>query len=254
MDIISHRANGFGCYENSLQGFVEALKSNIRHIEIDLRLTKDNVYIANHDPSFRKRLLRRYFYKSDFRDLQFKFHSIKTYLDLFQETKNKVLHLDIKDQGREIELVKELEKRNLINRVVIISWVPKILINIKKYNPKLKTSFVFVPFIKFKNFKLPFLHHLRPLVYVDDLNVDTFDSKFSKGYSHAHFFSKLPDIDVDYINIPITFQTMKIVDEAKQKNIGVNLFTVNNKNSLNKFVKKGINAIYTNVPLTLIKF
>src|SRR3989344_719805 len=111
MNIISHRANGFGYKENSLKGFLAALSSDAPEIEIDLRLTKDNVYVANHNPRYRHRFLKRKISKRNFEKVQFKINSLKTYLDLFEDFDNKILHLDIKDVGCEHELIKELKQR-----------------------------------------------------------------------------------------------------------------------------------------------
>jgi len=249
MRIVSHRANGFGFQENSIKAFVEALKSSIETIEIDLRLTKDNVYVANHDPSFRKNLFRRFIHESDFKDIQFRFHSIKSYLDLFQETPNKHLRLDIKDQGKEIELVKELKKRNLIDRVTIISWLPKVLENVRNVEPNIKTSFIFVPFMKTGSFRInAFLHHLKPLIFMDDLNLKNFNKKHAKGYSHIHLFSGLPDIDVDSFDIPHLFLNQRVLNMAKERDIPINVFTINNKHSYKKFLDLGINYLTTDNP------
>jgi len=252
MNIISHRANGFGHPANSLSAFVSALKSPVKEIEIDVRLTKDNVFVVHHDPSFRKYFFHKFISRKNFKEIQFKFNTLKTYLDYFEGT-DKILHLDIKDHGCEKQLINELKTRNLIDRVSICSYTPKILEGIQKYNSEIKTSLTFVPFVRFHKLALKrIMHHMKPLVYFNNLNLEDFQNKYSKGFSHVHFFSKIPDLNVDAFNIPHVFLNKNILKEAKYKGQKINLFTINKQETLQKYRGLEINSIFSNNPLTFL--
>ena len=48
--LLSHRIRSFGRSEASISAFKEALKSEIKFIEIDTRHTHDNEIVVLHDP------------------------------------------------------------------------------------------------------------------------------------------------------------------------------------------------------------
>lgn len=54
IDIIAHRSGGDLAAENSLEGLLEAIKEGATWSEIDIQRTKDGHYIINHDNDFRR--------------------------------------------------------------------------------------------------------------------------------------------------------------------------------------------------------
>ena len=75
-----------------------------------------------------------------------------------------------------------------------------------------------------------------------------FNKKHAKGYSHIHLFSGLPDIDVDSFDIPHLFLNQRVLNMAKERDIPINVFTINNKHSYKKFLDLGINYLTTDNP------
>lgn len=54
MKIIAHRGNDNIHRENSIKGIINSLnKEYIDGAEFDIRLTKDNIFVLNHDPIYR---------------------------------------------------------------------------------------------------------------------------------------------------------------------------------------------------------
>lgn len=54
VEVIGHRAGGFGTPENSFSGLAFAEANGVWAVEIDVQRTSDGVYILNHDETFRR--------------------------------------------------------------------------------------------------------------------------------------------------------------------------------------------------------
>ena len=85
-------------------------------------------------------------------------------------------------------------------------------------------------------------------LHFNDLNLDM-NKKFHKGYSHAHIFSDVPEIDVNYLNIPYFLYNNRLAESIDRKGVKLNLFTINSRKVYTQFVNKGLNAFYTDRPL-----
>ena len=135
--VLSHRALGFGYRENTLKAFKEAMNSDVEEIELDFRLTKDNVYVCNHDPELmisttRKLLLCKCTF-DQINQKRKRIASLEEILAYFAAHKqNRTLNIDIKDYGNEEEIIRLIRKYHLKENVVLISWIPKVLERIRR--------------------------------------------------------------------------------------------------------------------------
>ena len=48
--LLSHRARISGFPENNIEGFKEVLKTGVKFIELDVRISKDKTFFLNHSP------------------------------------------------------------------------------------------------------------------------------------------------------------------------------------------------------------
>jgi glycerophosphoryl diester phosphodiesterase len=147
MLIVSHRCLGFEASENSLRGFIGALGSAVDQIEIDLRLTLDNRYVALHLPYYftRKGKVRLIARRSFQKARQDNILTLDEILDAYSSAdSSKILRLEVKVSGQERELVQILENRGLINQVVIASWSLTILQKFAQINSALSLSYSFL--------------------------------------------------------------------------------------------------------------
>jgi glycerophosphoryl diester phosphodiesterase len=147
MLIVSHRCLGFEASENSLRGFVGALSSAVDQIEVDLRLTCDNHYVALHLPYYftRKGKIRLIAHRTFQKARRDNILTLDEILDAYVHSGcSKVLRLEVKVSGQEQELVRILEDRKLIGQVVVASWSCTILQQFAKISPALQLSYSFL--------------------------------------------------------------------------------------------------------------
>ena len=116
--ILSHRAQGFGYKENSIKAIKHTLRTKIKFIEIDVRLTKDNIYVLTHYP---------YYYDEHHNLIYIKdktYNQQKDNLEKFEnilpslKKSNKTLLIDIKDYGAEQSLIKLIKKHKLQKQII----------------------------------------------------------------------------------------------------------------------------------------
>ncbi len=153
MKIVSHRFRGFGEFENSPDAFNNALEQGVCAFEFDVRVTKDNALLINHDP----------FIKLDAKNKVnlTKINSIELYkarginsntplpsylselLDLFvsKGKEKSLIFIDVKDFGAEKEIYQLLAERKLIKSTVIVSWLPEVLFAFHKIDKNLPLCF-----------------------------------------------------------------------------------------------------------------
>lgn len=187
--LISHRLRGFDEHDATRIGLINALTSGIKYIEIDLRITKDKQIVINHDPH-----LKEHFDSSQFiseltldkiKKIKYKnsnstesILTLQELLDLFNQHKknDSFLFLDIKEYGLEEKIISEIINRNLLNNIIIISWLPEVIYKIHSINPDIKLCFSFIPVLnQLKYFLLKFSF--------DKIHFNKFISLLSKLFS-----------------------------------------------------------------------
>ncbi|MBI2420452.1 MAG: hypothetical protein HYV28_21535 [Ignavibacteriales bacterium] len=136
--IISHRLRGFDIHDATLSGLQKALNLGILGIETDTRQTQDGVIVLNHDAHLQEHFNSRELIANIHYDRlktiphKYKTSSILTLSRLLlemEESPNKActLFLDVKESGYESEIVTLLDKHCMLNRTVIVSWLPEVL-------------------------------------------------------------------------------------------------------------------------------
>ena len=213
--LLSHRGRGFNFEENTLEVVRKIISLDIKYVEIDVRLSKDNVYFLYHNPIFKDG-----FKKFNFKDLNSteiekikykktgqKIPKLEEILKIFKSEKKEgqILAIDLKDFGREEELLNLIQKYDLLKSVILFSWTPQSLFKFDKIfqeKPEYKipiffshtridsifNHFFFTYFINlFKNFvSFKDILFLNNYTYKKDLG------KFSKGYRHVVYFEEFP--------------------------------------------------------------
>lgn len=157
---VAHRGTVFTKAENSLEGFIDAYNNGATHIEIDIRLTKDKQIVIMHDESI-DRTTTGSGNVAQLTLSQIKQYKIDSYLkgsienskdyanipsleEVFNEFKDKDVVLVVEIKSYEVELIEELKK--LINKyemadnMVVISFHNSQLVNMKNIIPEVPTS------------------------------------------------------------------------------------------------------------------
>lgn len=281
--LISHRLRGFDKHDATRTGLINALSLGIKYIEIDLRITKDKQIVINHDPHLQEHFTSSEFISNltldEIKKIKYKnsdskesILTLQELLDLFLEHKkdNSHLFLDIKEFGLEEIIISEIRKRNLLNNVIIISWLPEILFKIHSLEPTIKLCFSFFPVLnQFKYFfwKLSFdkIHLNKFILFLskslsikkinyfeytnfifNDYNRNETDSYKSEDYlgkDYEHIISKELSGDLltilqksnGIICVPYKLINNKFIDEYHKLGIRVMVFSINDEEVLNKY-------------------
>ncbi len=218
--LLSHRNRISGFQENTLDGFAYVLNTEIKYIEMDVRLSADNIYFVYHDPYFKDGLKRFRFYDKTLNEIKkerynknkIRISELEDILSYFSKNKKKtqILALDLKDFGEEEILINLIEKYNLINFVELYTWTPQIILKLNEIFKKRKISipiyfshvrtdsiFRYILIPQFLNWRKYFLSFFD-FVLIGNHNYKTPLGKYAKGYRHVPYFFELPE---EIINI-----------------------------------------------------
>ncbi len=99
MKIIAHRGNDSIHRENSLNAIINCLNTQyIDGVEFDVRLTKDNKFIINHDPFYHEYFIRN----TSSKKLQNKgLNTLEEVLDKIDS--DKIILIEVKEEGKKIK-------------------------------------------------------------------------------------------------------------------------------------------------------
>lgn len=159
-NIIAHRGNSNAAPENTLSALSSAIDVKADGAEIDVRMTKDGEIVLMHD----SKLLRTAGVNSHVNQLnyselsdidvgswfspEFKGERIPTLMEALDLCKDKLnLMIEVKsDKNKEHEIAKKVlenvEAMGMEDDVIIASFNPKVLDEVKKYNKKILTCLI----------------------------------------------------------------------------------------------------------------
>ncbi len=147
--IIGHRGACYYKPENTISSFKKALQLRCKHIECDVRLTKDKKVIIIHDETL-DRTTNGHGKVKDFtlKDLKKldagnkqKIPTLQDYINLL---KNKAIMVIELKENIVNNILNIISKNKIQDQVIIISFHNNYLRKIKKLNPKIKTGFLSV--------------------------------------------------------------------------------------------------------------
>lgn len=225
-NIVAHRGywDCAGSAQNSITSLKLADKIGCYGSEFDVHLTKDNVIVVHHDPNVGKIDIQTSTYKAlkkeRLRNGE-KIPTLEQYLDAAKDLKCKLV-LEIKKQkvqSHEDSLVRQtvdmVKAKGLLNRMVWISFSGK---------------------------ACELLHQLLPDAHIQYLNGD-WDPKTvkAKGLSGIDYEQKVMALHPEWIK------------ECHDLGLVVNVWTVNDLNTINQFIKAGVDFITTNAPVEGLK-
>ncbi len=237
--VIAHRGFSGVAPENTLISFQKAIDVGADMIEFDVSLSKDGIPVVIHDKTINRTTnskgkvedftldqLKAFdagsWYKEQFSD-----QKIPTLEEVIQLSKGKImLNIEIKKysvkrnikiDGLEYKIVKLIEKHDMVNNVLISSFSKMAIQRIREFNSDIPVAYLY-------------RFGLSPRI------IESFDKigiySFNQG---KRSFSK------------------KVVKDLHEKGIKLNLYTINQKREMKKFIKSGVDGIITNYPDKLIQ-
>jgi len=268
-EILSHRLRGFDTFEHTEKAIRKAVKSDILYLEIDTRVTKDGVIFVCHDAIYEtidknkinitqvnSSLIYKKPHKTGHQLL-----ILDRLLKIFSTriNQNQKLCIDIKDFGYEKEHLKLVQKYNLADNIIWVSWIPQTLLVLHKLVPTMPKVLSFMPLQKFgiigsifekiSIIKIPFINIV--VMGKKYFNTDLKKKNFAVGFQHAYLAKEL---SLELLNIlkesngGICIQKEFFTDEikrySKQNHLALLLFSINSKEEYEHYSKYNANILF----------
>jgi glycerophosphoryl diester phosphodiesterase len=161
--IICHRGVHYTEKENTLPAFKQSLKFD--GAELDVRQTKDGKIVVSHDATLSRVFnVNARIKSSDYKEIKI----IPLLSQALKVLKSKFVMVEIKEEGIEEKVLKEVKKSKAEN-VMIISFLENSLKKVRKLDGKIKTGLITIsPFkavdeaVKLKCNAVCFFHKIAP--------------------------------------------------------------------------------------------
>ncbi|MFX1312096.1 MAG: glycerophosphodiester phosphodiesterase, partial [Promethearchaeota archaeon] len=231
--IIAHRGASSLAPENTLKAFQKAIDLKADYIEFDVFESIDGELVITHDSDVSRITGHTGFVEKmtlkELRELDFgEGEKIPIFQDVIDLTKNEInLLIELKSKNIGEKIVRILRDIDLIDNTIISSFIFKELIKIKKLEPKLQFASL-IPYegTLYGNQKWQNWYIKRKAI----------DEASKNKFTFIHpFFFLVDDQFIEY---------------AHQKNLKINVWTVDLKLKIKNLIKKGVDGIITNnVPI-----
>lgn len=227
----AHRGFSSKFPENTMLAFEKAIEAGAHGIELDVHFTKDKEVVIIHDETIDRTtdsqgLVVDYTYKelSKFNAFgafagEFEFQRIPTlreYFELIARVEGFMTNIELKTgideyAGIEKAVLDLIDEFSLRNRVIVSSFNHFSVLRFKEIAPDVKCGF---------------LEESRII------NFGEYAAKHNVEFVHPMHWNLTDDV----------------IDEIKSSNIGINTWTVNEKDHMRTLIKKGVDAIISNFP------
>tara|TARA_Y100001960_G_scaffold118645_1_gene127018 strand:- start:115 stop:798 length:684 start_codon:yes stop_codon:yes gene_type:complete len=224
MLILGHRGAPSIKPENTLASFEAALAHNVDGIELDIQLTSDGQIIVYHDFEILDTNNTAHLISSlSLNEIQsvsptLKIPTLQDVCEMFPRTK--IFNIEIKSQALDnADIIQKtlslIEKYNFIDNVIVSSFNPFVLLNIKKKAPNIK----------------------RGLLWTGNN---------SEGWFVTH--STYSQIKPYSFHANIEYLDSNLAQWALQHDLQIFVYTVNTKPDLEKAYKLNVHGIFTDFP------
>ena len=233
--ILAHRGYNKKYPENTLLAFKKAIEAKADYIELDVRLTKDQILVVNHDKSTLRITGKNYIVaNTDYkilRSLDFgQGEKIPTMEEVLDLCKGKIgVQIELTNSGTAKPMVDLVTKFKMENEVLFSSFYHAEIAKVKELNPNLVCTVLEPSLLSF--------------------------SSIMKGIVNPQsFFSDARKLEVEGINPPFPFVTKAFCRKAHKLGLFVLPFTVDSPILWGKLIAAGADGIFTNDPGKLYAF
>ena len=238
-NIISHRGANKYAPQNTIPAFKKSLEIGVDGFETDVHLTVDGHVVICHNYTVdetsdgfgnisdmtleRVRELDFGSYYSD-KFIGTKAPLLSEFLELCTDDSIKVMNIEIKKplDGNTIiadKTISAVKEAGLFDKVLISSFDPEILLRCKEVDAGCKTGFLYSP-----------------------------DRKVCYKKMITDYVGYAKELKVDYLHPHYLMVTERYVKALHDNGIGVNPWTVDDKETARKLLSYGVDGLITNVP------
>ncbi len=221
--IFAHRGACNLAHENTMEAFKKAYELNVDGIELDLRKTKDNIIIVNHNPNVDELIISDNTYESLTEYTLKQNYIMPKFEDVVKEFGGKIfLDIEIKEPGFEKEVIEQMLKKTNIDMFMIRSFNKDIIIKVKEINKDITTALILGE------------KHLKYGIF----------SRLFDIFPKKHIKMTKCDIISPYIGL-LLFSYLR---RMKKMGIRVSVWTVNSPKLMKKLISANVDYIITNYP------
>lgn len=226
----AHRGASKYFPENTILAFKEAIKTGATGIELDVHKTKDNILVVIHDEDIQRTFKGKGLVKDmtlkelrsfkcrniNFEEnLECRLPTLEDVLELIKDT-NIILNIEIKTdkihyEGIEKDVIDMINKYKLKEKVIISSFNHESIKICREIDDKIQIGLL-----------------------------------YEKPIEDVIKYAKV--LGVDAIHPDLRLVSEKLIIEAKENNIKVNVYTVNYPEYMKILIKAGVNGIITDYP------
>ena len=213
---IGHRGAKAYAPENTMASFKKALEIGVDAVELDVRKTKDNFLVVIHDEDVKrttnKEGLVRELTLKEIKNLSTegneKIPTLEEALD-FLDKKVKVL-IELKEAGVEAQVLDIVCKKGVEKNVVITSFLEEALKKVRELNDEIATGLIYA--------------------------------------SHKNPVRAALELKANYLLPLYRFTHTANVEKAHQNGLKVMVWTINNPEEVEEYIKKGVDGIASDKP------
>ncbi|OGK19780.1 hypothetical protein A3C23_01605 [Candidatus Roizmanbacteria bacterium RIFCSPHIGHO2_02_FULL_37_13b] len=233
--VIAHRAGGKGLSENRIETIKKTLlKDYVDGIEIDIRLTKDNVLVVHHDRGVYINGSRIWIDKVEYSTIKhLGVPTFKEVLNLFNESK-KIINIDIKEERCIKPMIEIIKHGHLNNTYFIDCFDVDALLKLQHEIPKGEYFLSLNPKDTF-DFNRRFF--LRVLMLLMALLFSQFIVYFLR--------KKVQKVKINGISIYHKFATKTFIRDLKSFNFKVFVWGTDRELEIQKFILSDVDGIKT---------
>lgn len=216
--VLGHRGAPAYEPENTLASFKKAIELGVDQIELDLRFSKDSKLVVIHDEKLDRTTngkgLVREFTLAELKKLDAgkgeKIPTLQEVIDLIRD-KGIFLQIELKESNMQRHLLDLIQKNNLEERVMVISFLHEELRKIKELNPNIKTG-----------------------ILIGQKSIDPLE--------------RLRQVRADAVSMRHTLVNKRLVERLHQNNIELTVWVVNEPRDVRRAINLGVDIIGTDKP------
>lgn len=224
MEVIAHRGSGVGPFENTLRGMQMAITWGADGIECDVQSSHDGELVVFHDATL-DRLTNGsgLVTEQTLEDLK-RFHvgegeqipTLAEVLTLLKSQPQFIINLDVKVQGIEVKILKEIQSRNLFDRTLVSSFVPQVLMKFRELNADIATGWIY-------------------------------------SYNYENPVKEAKKIGCSALHPRLDLVSEDLRQASRQQGLMLNPWSVNSEVDMRRFIDLGVDWIITDNPRRLLR-
>ncbi|MFX1343144.1 MAG: glycerophosphodiester phosphodiesterase [Promethearchaeota archaeon] len=224
MKVIAHRGSGAGPFENTLHGMQLAITWGADGIECDVQSSHDGEMVIFHDPTLDrltngsglvaertlKELKRLHVGEGE------QIPTLAEVLTLLKPQPQFIINLDVKVQGIEIKILKEIQSQNLLNRTLVSSFIPQVLMKFRELNADIATGWIY-------------------------------------GYNYENPVKEAKKIGCTALHPRLDLVSEELRQVSRQQGLMLNPWSINSEGDMRRFIKLSVDWIITDNPRQLLR-